>query len=152
MKFLKNNAYWILSIVFGLGIGSIITLLRMQSQPPAPEQETPAVAEQTQEPSKRPINATPRLTSRKTHQNIGPIRTMHNYPETPPQLPTDALKRRDLMLRPLVKADKHLDWRDDGPHLTAEASQIELEAFTGGMPLKKRLIFWKSMGSIMKRS
>ena len=49
MKFIRNNWYWIFGIVIGLGIGSIITMHRVQSQTPAPEQETPAVSEQITE-------------------------------------------------------------------------------------------------------
>ncbi len=59
MKFFRNNWYWIVGIVIGLGIGSIITLHRVQSQTPAPEQETTAVAEQTPNVTQPQISLTP---------------------------------------------------------------------------------------------
>ncbi len=147
MQFLRNNAYWMLSIVIVIGIGSIIAMHRVQQQVSEPEHGMPDVAEQTQETSKRPIRAAPHPTSRKTLKTIGPGHAGHNHPETPPPLPTDALKRREIMIRERVDVGKDIwDWRDDGPHLTVEASQIELEALTDGMTPEDAIDFLEQHG------
>lgn len=148
MKFLRNNWYWIFSIVIGLGIGSIITMHRVQQQADELKQKMPKVAEQTPEVHKHPIHAGSRPTSDKTLRTIDPGNTGHNHPETPPPLPTDVLKRRDMMVRERVlAAGKDIwDWRDDGPHLTAEASQIELEALTGGMNPEEAIAYLEKHG------
>ncbi len=44
MKFLRNNWYWMLIIVIVLGIGSIITMHRVQQQASETEQLMPDVA------------------------------------------------------------------------------------------------------------
>ena len=66
MKFFRNNWYWIFSIVIGLGIGSIITMHRVQQQTGEPEHISPDVAEQTPDADKPQMRTVPDSTSRRT--------------------------------------------------------------------------------------
>ena len=171
MRFFRNNWYWIFSIVIGLGIWSIITMHRVQQQISEPEQKMPKVAAHTPDADKPPINAAPGKTSHKTPnvEALGkrrPIRIntdARNNPalknngtilsadhddviEPSPPLPFNALQRRDLMLRSLSDAGQAFEYRDDGPYLTEVASQIELEAFTGGMNPEDAIAFLEKHG------
>jgi hypothetical protein len=151
MKFFRNNAYWIL----GIGISSIILIQCNQPQTNETGNIVPDIADHTPDATKlQPSDAAP---SGKSHAEIStkrrPVRInadARNNPalknlgsippitecvtEPPPPLPTDVLKRRDLMLRELVVAGKLFEEFEDGTHvLTAEAKQTELEALTDGM-------------------
>lgn len=151
MTFMRNNWYWILGIVIGLGIGSIITLHRGQLQTPVPEQETPVVAEQTPNATQPQSGAVSHPLSQLVPKKRGfvwskraPRHTGHDdIIEPPPPLPTDVLKRldTDLKLQELADAGGLWDWRDTGPTLTQEAFQRELEILTGGMNLEEAIAF-----------
>lgn len=54
MKFFRNNWYWILGIVIGLGIGSIITMHRVQQQTATTGPITPDIAGQKPDMSSPP--------------------------------------------------------------------------------------------------
>lgn len=162
MKFLRNNWYWIFSIVIGLGIGIMITMHRVQQQAEALLQKVPAVAEQTPDadkPQMRPAPAPrkrslvrPNIVARNNPalKNMGtlqpPSTSICVPPPTPPPLPDDARQQVEIMLRPLLEAGKVLDWRDDGPYLTPEASQIELKALTSGMTPEEAIAFLEEHG------
>ena len=163
MKFFRNNWYWILGIVIGLGIGSIIVIQRGQQQTSEPEQQMPEVAEHTPDAARPPMRTardnTGRKTSGPTRPNTAarinpivkspvPIHVGHDHPEPPPPLPADILQRLDThpKLRELAEADKLWDWRDTGPTLTQEAFQIELEVLTDGMPPEEAIDFLEKHG------
>ena len=174
MKFLRNNWYWIFSIVIGLGFGSIITMHRVQNQADELKQKMPEVAEQTPDADKPQMPIAPALRKRSpvrpnivarenptmrpnivarnnpALKNIGPIQPPSSSicvpPPSLPPLLDDARQRVEIMLRPLLEAGKVLDWRDDGPYLTPEASQIELKALTGGMNPEEAIAFLEEHG------
>ena len=67
MKFLRNNWYWILSIVIGLGIGSIIIKMhRVQQQASETQHPLPDVAAHTPDADKTQMNLSPDSTSHET--------------------------------------------------------------------------------------
>ena len=172
MKFFRNNWYWILGIVIGLGIGSIITMHRLQQQTSETKHRMPDVADHTPDAAKPPINAAPGKTSHDTPnaevlrkrrpvrintdarnnpalKNIGTIPSADHDDviEPPPPLPIDLEQRRRLMLRELLEAGKEVwDMRDDGPFLTEEASQTELEVLTGDMTSEEAIDFLEKHG------
>ena len=163
MKFFRNNWYWVLGIVIGLGIGSIIVMHRVQQQTSEPEQRMPEVAEHTPDAAKPQISAAPDSTAHRTPNNdvprkrrpvrintdarknpalTGSIHFDHNHPEPTPPLPADALQRRNTMLRKLADANKLYEEFEDGTHkLTSEAEQTELKALTGGMTPEEAIAF-----------
>ena len=69
MKFLRNNWYWILSIVIVLGIGSIITIHRVPQQASETEQLMPDVAK------------TPNFEAPRKHRPIRMNKAARNTPE-----------------------------------------------------------------------
>ena len=119
MKFFRNNWYWILGIV--IGIGSIITVSRVQQQTSEPEHISPGVAKPSiSEAPGKTSHGTPNaevLRKRRPVRinmaarnnpalKIGPILAVvhDDIIEPPPSLPTDALQRLNRMLRPLSDA------------------------------------------------
>ena len=173
MKFFRNNWYWVLGIVIGLGIGSIITMHRAQQQANEPQQRLPDVAAHTPDAAKPPINAAPDSTSHKTptaaapknrrpirfnkaarnnpiFKNLGaipPITTTDCVIDPPPPLPLDLEQRRRLMLQELLEAGKEVwDMRETGPYLTEAASQTELEVLTGDMSPEEAIDFLEKHG------
>ena len=175
MKFLKNNWYWVLGIVIGLGIGSIITMHRVQQQASEPEQRMPEVAEHIPDAAKPPMRTAPGSTSRKTPNNDVlrkrvpirpntaarinpalkspvPIHFGHDHPEPTPPLPADILQRLDThpKLRELADAGKFWDERSTAPILSQEASQTELEVLTDGMNPEEAIAFLEKHGRYNK--
>ncbi len=120
MKFLRNNWYWILSIVIGLGIGSIITMHLVQQQASETEQPMPDVAKtpNVKVPRKyRPIRMNKVVRNTPALKNIASIPAAEsnvpipvNVPilvtdhddviEPPPPPPISLEHRRILMLPP----------------------------------------------------
>lgn len=171
MRFFRNNWYWILGIVIGLGIGSIITVHRVQQQTSETGNMTPDVADHKPDTIKPPISEAPGRTSQDTPnaevlrkhrpirinraarnnltlKNIGsiPAADHDDIIEPPPPLPTDALQRLNRMLLPLSNAGAIFEIRNGEKVMTAEASQIELEALTVGMPPEEAIAFLEAHG------
>ena len=167
MKFFRNNAYWILSILIGIGISSIILIQRNQPQTSETGSIVPNIADHTPDatilqpsdaaPSgkshaeistkRRPVRINTDARNNPALKNLGSIHLAHDdIIDPPPPLPVDVLKRRDLMLRDLADAGKLLERRDSGPVLTEEGFQIELEALTGDMSPEDAVLFLEKHG------
>ena len=96
MKFLRNNWYWILSIVIGLGIGSIITMHRVQQQA-SETQQIPDVAKtpNVEVPRKyRPIRINKAARNTPALKSIVPISAANHNDiiEPPPPLSDDIIE------------------------------------------------------------
>lgn len=154
MKFLRNNWYWIVSIVIGLGIGSIITLHRVQSQAQEPEQETPAVAEQTPNATQPQNGAVSHPISQQVpkkrgfvRSNRAPLHTGHDdIIEPPPPLPHTLQTRLDNLHRGMAAAGTAYEIRNGEKFMTAEAHERRLKVLVGDMNPEEAIDFLEKHG------
>ena len=166
MKFFRNNAYWIL----GIGISSIILIQCNQPQTNETGNIVPDIADHTPDAIKpspdaapggdwhdsphakisikrRPMRINSAARNNPSLKNLGPIPPITGcFTDPLSPLPVDVLKLRDLMLRDLAEAGKLLEESENGPRLTVEASEIELEAFTGAMTPEEAVDFLEKHG------
>ncbi|MDE0396208.1 MAG: hypothetical protein OXL96_00230 [Candidatus Poribacteria bacterium] len=150
----KYVLYGLLAVVLIVCVGAL--LMRQRTPKSEPEQKTPEVAEQTPDAEhktpndevlrkRRPVRMN--TAARKNPASIGSTHVDHDHPEPFPPLPADALQRRSThpKLLELVNAGKHREMGDRGP-MTLEASQMELEALTGGMNPEDAIDFLEKHG------
>ncbi len=153
MKFFRNNWYWVLGIVIGLGIGSIIVVQRGQQQTREPEQQMPKVAESTPDTARntpnndvlrkrRPvrINTDARKSSGTTHGG-------HDHPKRPSPLPTDLQMRLDKTHQEMAAAGEAYEIRNGEKFMTMAAHKRRLEILAGDMNPEEAIAFLEKHGT-----
>lgn len=164
MKFFRNNAYWILSIVIGLGIGSIITMHRVQQQTSEPEHISPDVAKPSisEAPGKtshgtpnvevpgkrRPIRFNRAARNNPALKNIGPIpAAVHDdIIEPPPPLPLDIQTRLENLHREMAAIGMVYEIRNGEKFVTEEAHKRRLGVLVGDMNPEDAIDFLETHG------
>ena len=171
MKFFRNNWYWILSIVIFIGIGSIITMHRVQQQASESEQRMPEVAAHTPDADKPPINAVRGKTSHDTPnveaprkrrpirintdarnnpalKNIGaiPAAVHDDIIEPPPPLETDLQTRLDNLHREMAAIGEVWEIRNGRKFMTEEAHKRRLGVLVGDMNPEDAIDFLEQHG------
>ena len=163
MKFFRNNWYWIFSIVIGLGIGSIITMHRVQQQTGEPEHISPDVAKPSiSEAPGETSHGTPNVEAPRNHRpirfnraardnpslkNIGSIPAAdHDDIIEPPPLPTDLQTRLDDLHREMAAIGEVWEIRNGRKFMTEEAHKRRLGVLAGDMNPEEAIDFLEKHG------
>ncbi len=154
MKFFRNNWYWVLGIVIGLGIGSIIVMHRVQQQTSEPEQKMPAVAEHTPDTERKtpndaevPRKRRPVRVNTDARKSSGTTHGGHDHPETPPPLSTDLQTRLYKLHREMAAAGTAYEIRNGEKFMTAAAHKRRLEILAGDMNPEDAIAFLEKHGT-----
>ena len=164
MKFFRNNWYWVLGIVIGLGIGSIITMHRAQQQTSEPGHISPDVAKPSisEVPGKtssdtpnaaaprnhRPIRFNRAARNNSALKNIGtiPAAVHDDIIEPPPPLPTDLQTRLYNLHREMAAIGEMYEIRNGRKFMTEEAHKRRLEILVGDMNPEDAIDFLEEHG------
>ncbi len=164
MKFFRNNWYWIFSIVIGLGIGSIITMHRVQQQTSEPEHISPDVAKPSiSEVPGKTSSDTPNAAAPRHHRPIRFNRAARNNPalknigsipaavhddiiEPPLPLPTDLQTRLYKLHREMAAIGEMYEIRNGEKFITEEAHRRSLEILAGDMNPEEAIDFLEEHG------
>ncbi len=158
MKFLRNNWYWMLSIVIGLSVGSIITMHRVQQQESETEQPLPDVAAHTPDVTKapnvevsrkhRPIRINKAARNTPALKNIGPIPAAEHDDiiEPPPPLPMDIQMSLEKLRQEMLVVGEMYEIRNGEKFITEEAHKRRLEILAGDMNPEEAIDYLEKHG------